>query len=283
MKVALTYNRNPYKVVDSIPIFVDLDTNPDLKSQYEKYIENYNLISQDHITQFEDTGNHFIPDSIWNELEVGTVSLINKYSAKQEKILDVGVGLGRLMSMIDGKDLDKHGIDISLNYLRYASEKNIKVSMSLAENLPYDDKVFDMIVCTDVLEHVLDINLALTEMLRCLKDGGILIIRVPYKEDLGKYLQPSCKYDYVHLRNFDEHNLYSMLSKVFGLFVLEHSLVGRNTEYCRFKLFLSDRSFLAKIGKAVYYYCKILEKFFNKDIKHHFSEYEINVVAQKPK
>lgn len=271
----------PHQIIDNIPVFINLDDNPSIKEQYVKYIENYDQISSDHVSQFETTGTHFISENVWKELEHSTVSLINKYSLKSGVILDVGVGMGRLMSSIESKNIEKHGVDISLNYLRYASKKDITISLALAESLPYEDESFDMIVCTDVLEHVLDLNIVLREIIRCLKKGGILIIRVPYKEDIGKYLQPSCKYDYVHLRNFDEHNLTSVLSKIFNLSVLEYQLAGRNNEYYRFKYFLDEKSLLQKVGKFIYYLCKVGERFFRLDIKSCFHEYEINIVSQK--
>lgn len=279
--MSLSFNRKPNQIIDSIPVFIDFENNIELKQQYGNYIENYKLISHDHVTKFVETGNHFIPEKIWKELEMGTISLINKYGKNNGTILDVGVGLGRLMSSVKDIQLDKHGIDISLNYLKYSKEQDIKVSMSLAEDLPYDNDVFDTIVCTDVLEHVLDINMALKEMLRTLKKGGILIIRVPYKEDLAKYLLPECKYDYVHLRNFDESNLYSLLNKVFKLNVKEITLAGKNTEYYRFKLFINDLPILNRISKLSYYFFKILEKYFSVKIQKYFYEYEINIVAQK--
>lgn len=47
-------------------------------------------------------------------------------------------------------------------------------------SLEVDDGTFDIILCTDVLEHVPDAVCALNEMCRVLKKGGTLIITTPY-------------------------------------------------------------------------------------------------------
>ncbi|MFC1756649.1 class I SAM-dependent methyltransferase [Patescibacteria group bacterium] len=46
-------------------------------------------------------------------------------------------------------------------------------------DIPFEDKKFDNIVCTEVLEHVKDPQLALKEIYRVLKDGGKVLLTVP--------------------------------------------------------------------------------------------------------
>ena len=55
--------------------------------------------------------------------------------------------------------------------------------------MPYEDGFFDAIVACDVLEHVIDLNECCRQILRVLKPGGVLIVRVPFKEDLSPYLE----------------------------------------------------------------------------------------------
>ncbi|MFX8075194.1 class I SAM-dependent methyltransferase, partial [Acinetobacter baumannii] len=79
------------------------------------------------------------------------------------------------------------GIDISLDYLRRAREAGISVCFSRIEDMPYKDGFFDAIVCTDVLEHVLDLNYCTAQILRVLRPGGVLILRVPHNDLLEVY------------------------------------------------------------------------------------------------
>jgi SAM-dependent methyltransferase len=48
-----------------------------------------------------------------------------------------------------------------------------------AMTLPFEDKVFDKIVCSEVLEHVIDDEQAVRELHRVLKDDGELAVSVP--------------------------------------------------------------------------------------------------------
>lgn len=46
--------------------------------------------------------------------------------------------------------------------------------------LPIKDNFFDTVLCMNALEHILNINLTITEMFRVLKPNGKLIISVPF-------------------------------------------------------------------------------------------------------
>jgi SAM-dependent methyltransferase len=48
-----------------------------------------------------------------------------------------------------------------------------------AVTLPFGDNVFDKIVCSEMLEHVLDDDQAVRELYRVLKDDGELAVSVP--------------------------------------------------------------------------------------------------------
>ena len=163
----------------------------------------------------------------WRAIEKSTEIIINKYaSGEKKKIMDAGVGMGRLLERFPA--LERYGMDISRGYLRLAKEKGIEVCMALIEDMPYKNDFFDIVVCTDVLEHVLDLNLAVTKILNTVKEDGILIVRVPYRENLSEYLNPDFPYQLVHLRNFDENNLRLLFEKIFKIKVLEWSLAGHN-------------------------------------------------------
>ncbi len=207
--------RAPLSFFGPIPVF----------SEFNDYTDNYQRISADHLEAHDKTGeNPWIPEELWVELEQSTLALIQKYAHPGDKILDVGVGTGRLLSTLPS--LQKYGLDISLNYLTIAQTKGIEVCYALVEDMPFKEDFFDVVVCTDVLEHVLNLDLAITKILSVLKKGGVLLVRVPYREDLSLYVDPACPYKYIHVRNFDEHSLRLLFEKIFHCEFLGTSLTG---------------------------------------------------------
>lgn len=200
------FKREPLYFEDDIPVFSSLDF----------YIENYEKIARDHLDKIlESDENPFIEEELWLMLEENTRKHITRHVQPGSRILDIGVGLGRVLEPLS--NYERYGVDISLDYLRKAQACGIEVAMAKIEDLPFQDGFFDAIVTCDVLEHVLDLNLCCRRIIDCLRPGGKLIVRVPYKEDLTVYLRDDLPYDYIHLRNFDEASLRLLFGKIFGL------------------------------------------------------------------
>lgn len=223
--------REPLEIVDGIPVF----------SAKDEYIENYDLISNDHLDYLKEHGeNPFMSEVYWKSIEDVTIGQIRKFSKNGDKILDIGVGLGRLLSNIE--NVEKYGVDISISYLEEARKHGINVCLAKIEELPYQDNFFDIVTTTDVLEHVLDLYVCVTQIMRVLKPGGILVIRVPYKEDMSAYITYDT-YRYVHLRNFDLPSLQLYFTKLFKTTYIESDLAGIIKIPQRFKYPIRDRSF----------------------------------------
>jgi len=201
----LEMRHKPIDSIDGIPVFAKSD----------RYVENYDRIARDHLKNSADGNNNpFIEDLDWSILEESTANVLKSVCKPGQRLLDLGVGTGRLLERFP--DLERHGVDISMDYLRLLPAKGIKPYLARAEKLPFADDSFDIVVSTDVLEHVIDLHAALEELHRVLKPGGHLIVRVPYREDLAPYLSPDLPYEFVHLRNFDEHGLKLLLCRVYG-------------------------------------------------------------------
>jgi SAM-dependent methyltransferase len=209
------YVRDPLGFDGSIPLF----------SSPTEYTDNYERISGDHLLALHSSGmNPFIEEELWLETEQSTEDMVRAYTVPGHSILDVGVGLGRLLSKFP--DRRRFGVDISLGYLREAQAKGIEVAYALVEDMPYPQSAFDSVVCTDVLEHVIDLYSSCRTILNVLKPGGILIARVPYREDLSQYIAAENPYKFVHVRNFDEASLRILFGTVFGCRILEVRTTG---------------------------------------------------------
>lgn len=97
------------------------------------------------------------------------------------KILDVGCGKGRYCIPLS-KNYDVYGTDISITALRDLREKAasrgflLPLLHSSATHIPFKDNSFDVIICTGVLQHILENERreAANEIKRTLRPGGLL-------------------------------------------------------------------------------------------------------------
>ena len=102
-------------------------------------------------------------------------------------ILDVGCGQGLLLKKLRTRAAQGStffGVDISPKLCEIARKNNPEATITVGdvEALTYADNSFDIITMTEVLEHLLDFNKALSEIHRVLKSGGILIVSVPNRD-----------------------------------------------------------------------------------------------------
>jgi SAM-dependent methyltransferase len=213
--VSEIYKKKPMECIEGVPVF----------SARDKYSENYERIAADHVRVFEKEGrNPFQAERVRLECERSTIDLVKHFSNDGDTVLDVGCGMGTLLDQF--ANLRRYGMDISLAYLRYASAKGLEVCWARIEDMPYCENLFDVVTCTDVLEHVLDLNACFSKILSVVKPGGTIIVRVPYKEDLRPYLDPEFPYEWVHLRQFDEFGLRLFVEKIFRCSVVTATLSG---------------------------------------------------------
>jgi SAM-dependent methyltransferase len=212
-KPTIPFNRRPLRVISGIPVFALSDS----------YIQNYDAIARDHLTSLDTDGvNPFMSEQDWTSMEDATASLIRQRLHPGDRLLDAGVGLGRLLSRFP--EHERHGVDIALGYLDRTKKHGIHVALAKLEDLPYPDAAFDVVIATDVLEHVLDLHRVCQQLIRVLKPGGHLVIRVPFEEDLKSYYDYR-DYDLVHVRRFDLWSLRIQFERVFGMEYVTHETV----------------------------------------------------------
>lgn len=143
------------------------------------------------------------------------------------EILDLGCGQGYLTRTLMAAGAKAiASVDISKAYLRrLAGLPGVTPMLGNAERLPFH-KAFDLLVSTDVMEHVLNVGSFLVSVNQALRMGGRAIIRVPYRENLVGYsAQAGCRYEFVHLRAFNRGLLRDTLAGA-GFVVERTSLDG---------------------------------------------------------
>jgi ubiquinone/menaquinone biosynthesis C-methylase UbiE len=138
---------------------------------------------------------------------------------RKESLLEVGCGDCQFT-----KDLRKFtdnmtAIDISAEQIERNRAKHPDIDFrchDLAKAMPFSDNQFQAIWCSEVIEHLSEPVIALQEMYRVLKPGGLLMVTVPYHGLLKNLLISFFKWDehfdprYPHLQYFTV----SMISKL---------------------------------------------------------------------
>ena len=93
------------------------------------------------------------------------------------KIVDIGCGLGFLLSAIDSQ-WKKHGVEISKFASQYAENWG-EIFHGTVEEANYQNGYFDVVVIHHVIEHIEKPEVMIQEIYRILREGGHLIIATP--------------------------------------------------------------------------------------------------------
>ena len=96
------------------------------------------------------------------------------------KVLDAGCGDGSLLEPLC-KSQECYGVDVSEAQLKKAQTKGIKTfRLDLeSERLPFADDFFDLVICSETIEHLLDADNLLQEIHRTVRLGGTFILTFP--------------------------------------------------------------------------------------------------------
>jgi len=93
-------------------------------------------------------------------------------------VLDLGSGTGFFTDLLAGNYQQVIGLDISTNMLRFAKSKRNKNILWIeadAHKIPLADESVDLIYSNLVIQWFNPLNVAINEMLRVLKPGGLII------------------------------------------------------------------------------------------------------------
>lgn len=139
------------------------------------------------------------------------------------EVLDIGCHGGRFTQEMASflPEVKMAGIDPDQEAIAYARKRlpDFSFKEAFVENLPFRDESFDLVTCLEVLEHVSDPQKAVSEMRRCLKKDGCLVVMVPtesllfqavwflWTKNKGKIWQEA------HLHQFRDERLENLLAE----------------------------------------------------------------------
>jgi SAM-dependent methyltransferase len=97
------------------------------------------------------------------------LSFIEKNNLHNKKCLEIGSSKGLFQDLVN----DYTGIDVGENLKQHYQKKYIAVKSG--EKYPFEDQCFDAIWSWAVHEHIVDLDESLTELVRVLKIGGVVL------------------------------------------------------------------------------------------------------------
>ena len=128
--------------------------------------------------------------------------------------LDLGCGDGTILNKLN-PELFKVGLDISHDALLNAEvEKKV---LACSSRLPFRSNSYDLVICTEVLEHLPSeqFELSINEIQRIAKKN--ILVSVPFQENLDRKQAccPNCGFIFhihMHLRRFNSTQLKTMFT-----------------------------------------------------------------------
>jgi ubiquinone/menaquinone biosynthesis C-methylase UbiE len=114
--------------------------------------------------------------------------LARRYGRRGARLLEVGSGMGHLVGQLS-HSFEAYGIDLNhwaVNRSKAAAER-ASLQTASAQELPYQDGAFNIVIIKHIVEHLPDPAKAINEIGRVVEKGGILILATP---NLGSLLKP---------------------------------------------------------------------------------------------
>jgi len=159
---------------------------------------------------------------------------------KSDRVLEIGCGLGVLLSKIPSKK--KIGIEISDFAIKECQKKGLNVAKVNAEKeLPFRDSSFDIVIMNEVISHLKNPEFVLRECYRILEPGGKIILTAPVRSLFFYNISTT------HIHEMNTRELKTLLEES-GFTILVHEVCGISFLYPLLEnIFFKPFRFLRKV------------------------------------
>lgn len=144
------------------------------------------------------------------------------------RILDIGCGSSRIVQTLP----QAVGLDMQLRKLRWLRAPGRQLVQGSLSDLPFADQAFDSVICSEVIEHIAREQIDLSDMVRVLAPGGMLVLGTP---DYGRWTWRALEgmykkvfpqgYATEHINPYTRRELRQEIERL-GLTVLDVQYVG---------------------------------------------------------
>jgi len=130
------------------------------------------------------------------------------------RILGIGCNSGGLEKVILIKFPGSlvYGIDVQPELVERAKRKGIIAKVARGEKVPYPDDYFDVVLLSEILEHVFNPRKVLDEAIRVVKKGGLIVGSVPHPK--GVNAKKGVEGHPYHARIFTKRDIEALLSSL---------------------------------------------------------------------
>jgi SAM-dependent methyltransferase len=154
-----------------------------LAAEYDKW----------HTSVFESDPEHADESSPWYQLVMEYLPAV-----EGKRILEIACGRGGFSRLLGSRGASVCGADFSASAVEIAKEKllrnpsladRVTYLQADAQDMPFEENSFDIVVSCETIEHVPDPGAAVREMYRVCKPGGRLFLTTPnYLNFMGLYV-----------------------------------------------------------------------------------------------
>ena len=154
-----------------------------LATEYDKW----------HTNVFESDPDHADESSPWYQIVLQFLPPV-----KDKRILEIACGRGGFSRLLGSRGASVCGADFSASAVAIAKERlsrgpapegPVTYVQADAQDMPFEENSFDIVVSCETIEHVPDPRAAVREMYRVCKPGGMLYLTTPnYLNFMGLYL-----------------------------------------------------------------------------------------------
>lgn len=135
---------------------------------------------------------------------------IVNFVPEHSKVLDIGCGVGELLLRLkEAKKCECYGLDISAYAIHELERKGIPGKLASLPRIPFPSQHFDVVIATEIFEHLYRLKKTLNSIRRTLKKDGVLLVSAP-----NNVLFPEDVYE--HVRYFTKGSLYRLLVPYFS-------------------------------------------------------------------
>ncbi len=217
----------------------------------------------------------------WIELKENKVfyQIVNNIlPLKGRTLLEIGVGEGHFAQLCLNSQIKYSGIEGNSNQAKHLIERGLNVTHAIIPPFPIKDKIFDIVYCANILEHMNDAKTAQELIKECynhLSPGGLVIVIAPNFQSVQRDFYNA---DYTHNYVTTPRRVEQLLGDNHFDIVYSNCFAGPFFGLRRYPIKIINKLYPWKL------FDKILGRFFHKDffykIKLTFNE-NLFIVGQK--